>query len=106
MRGRAAIALLACALVPGPAGVAWAGATALVRAAVQARIERAAPGLAYVPTRIAPGIRFVRWRSSRDAVRIWFRNRAGWEVLFVAAPLKGPCRAGREKSFQLAGNKV
>lgn len=106
MRGFAAIAILACAVVLGQAGFAWAATSPLVPAAVQARIERAAPGLAYVPTRIAPGFRFVRWRSGVGAVWIWLRNRAGWEVVFVAAPLKGACTAGKEKSFQLAGNKV
>jgi hypothetical protein len=39
-------------------------------------------------------------------MRIWFRNKAGWQIVFVAAPLRGDCRAGMEKSFQLAGNKV
>ena len=106
MRGRAAIAILACVVVLGQAGVAWAGTSPLVPAVVQARIERASPGLAYVPTRIAPGFRYVRWRSGEDAVRIWFRNGAGWEVVFVAVPQQGACTAGKEKSFQLAGNKV
>jgi hypothetical protein len=38
--------------------------------------------------------------------RIWFRNRGGWEIVFSAPPARGDCRAGIEKSFQLAGNKV
>ena len=39
-------------------------------------------------------------------MRIRFANRAGWQIRFVAVRLRGSCRAGMEKSFQLDGNKV
>ena len=35
-----------------------------------------------------------------------FTNKAGREIVFVATPLRGLCRTGMEKSFQLDGNKV
>ncbi len=98
----AAVLLSAVVAAPG----ADAGPAPLVPAAVQARIAQAAPRLAYVPTRIAIGFRYARWESLPGAVRIRFRNKAGWEITFVAMPLKGSCAAAREKTYQLDGNRV
>jgi hypothetical protein len=39
-------------------------------------------------------------------LRIWFANKAGREITFIAAKFSGNCRAGMEKSFQLAGVKT
>ena len=72
---------------------------------VQHQIAQKAPLVAYVPARLAIGWRYKRWTHA-GALRIWFSNKAGKEIVFVAAPFKGNCRAGMEKSFQLAGNKV
>jgi hypothetical protein len=77
-----------------------------VPAGVQARIEAKAPAVAYVPTRMAIGFHYRSWSYGADVLRIRFRNARGWEIVFVAAPLRGSCVAGKEKSFQLAGNKV
>jgi len=77
----------------------------LVPAPVQAQIAATAPLVAYAPPRLAPGWRYVRWTHS-EALRIWFANKAGKEIVFVAAPYKGDCRAGKEQSFQMAGVKV
>jgi len=88
------------------AAAAEAASAPIVPQTVQAQIQRRAPQLAYAPTRIAPGFRYRVWRFEPDTLRIWFRNKAGWEVVFVAAPQRGDCRDGMEKSFQLAGNKV
>jgi hypothetical protein len=88
------------------AGTASAATNPVVPPAVQARIAAKAPRLAYVPTRMGFGFRLRRWEARSGIVRMWFRNRAGWEITFVAAPLRGSCRDGFEKSFQLAGNKV
>ena len=104
MRIPAALAVAAIAL--GPAATAAAAGRPLVPSAAQARITAAAPTLAYVPTRLGFGYRYARWARSPGTVRIWFRSRAGKQILFTAAPLVGGCRAGFEKSFQLAGNKV
>lgn len=73
---------------------------------VQHAIVRRAPTLAYVPARAAIGYRYRTWTFAGGAVRIWFRNRAGKEIVFVAARRTRPCASGNEKTFQLAGNKV
>jgi hypothetical protein len=77
----------------------------LVPVDVQAQIVARAPLVAYAPSRLAPGWRYERWAHS-GALRIWFGNTAGKEIVFVAARFAGDCRAGREKTFQMAGVKV
>jgi hypothetical protein len=78
----------------------------LVPVPVQHAIVQKAPLVAYVPARVAVGWRYRRWTYQGGAVRIWFANKAGREITFVAAPFRGNCRAGMEKSFQMAGVKV
>ena len=75
---------------------------------VQQLIALHAPELAYVPARIPTGYRYLKWNWSQEegAVRIWFHNKAGKQVVFVSAWLYGGCQSGKEKTFQLAGNKV
>ena len=80
--------------------------TPVVPVATQARIAKVRPSLAYAPTRMLIGFRFRSWRTGPAAVYERFTNKAGWEITFVAAPLRGTCRAGRSKTFQLDGNKV
>lgn len=58
-----------------------------------------------MPARLAIGWHYERW-THQGALRIFFTNKAGREIVFVAVPFKGNCRAGMAKSFQLAGNKV
>jgi len=81
-------------------------AVPVVPAAAQAHIAKARPALAYTPTRMLIGFRFRSWRTGPAAVYERFTNKAGWEITFVAAPLRGTCRAGTIKTFQLDGNKV
>ena len=81
-------------------------ATPVVPVATQARIAKVRPSLAYAPTRMLIGFRFRSWRIGPAAVYERFTNKAGWEITFVAAPLRGACRAGMIKTFQLDGNKV
>jgi hypothetical protein len=71
----------------------------------QHRIEQTAPALAYVPARLAIGWRYERWTHD-GALRIYFANKAGREIVFVATRFSGNCRAGMAKSFQLDGVKV
>jgi hypothetical protein len=75
---------------------------------VQQAIVLRTPQLAYVPTRIPAGYRYLKWRWVAEAglVRIWFRNSAGKEIVFVSAWQYGNCRSGREKTFDLSGKKV
>jgi hypothetical protein len=77
----------------------------LVPAPVQQQIAQKAPLVAYAPARLAVGWHYERW-THQGPLRIFFANKAGQEVVFVASPFKGNCRAGMTKSFQLAGNKV
>jgi hypothetical protein len=77
----------------------------LVPVPVQHQIAQKAPLVAYVPARLAVGWHYRRW-THQGALRIFFSNKAGKEVVFVASRFKGNCRAGMTKSFQLAGNKV
>jgi hypothetical protein len=77
----------------------------LVPPPVQHQIAQKAPLVAYVPSRLAPGWKYRNWTHD-GALRIFFSNKAGKEIVFVAAPFKGNCRSGMSKSFQLAGNKV
>jgi hypothetical protein len=77
----------------------------LVPVAVQHQIAQKAPLVAYVPARLGIGWHYKRW-THQGALRIFFSNRAGREIVFVASPFKGNCRAGMTKSFQLDGNKV
>jgi hypothetical protein len=103
MRNPVVIAILLLGLT---AGVAEGGAAPVVPEAAQARIKAKAASLAYAPTRIPIGFRYRSWQYRQGALRISFRNQAGWEITFVAVPLAGSCRRGMQKSFQLAGNKV
>jgi hypothetical protein len=83
-----------------------AAAQPVVPTFTQHQIAKRAPQLAYVPARVASGYRYHRWTFTGGALRIWFRNAAKREIVFVAAKQRGPCAAGREKTFQQAGNKV
>ena len=77
----------------------------LVPVPIQHQIAQKAPLLAYAPARLAGGWHYARWTHD-GALRIYFKNKAGREIVFIAAPYKGNCRAGMEKSFQMAGVKV
>lgn len=78
----------------------------IVPLAVQHAIAKRAPLVAYVPARGVIGYRYRTWTYQGGAVRIWFRNKAGKEFVFVAARRTTPCANGKEKTFQMAGNKV
>jgi hypothetical protein len=79
----------------------------LVPLPVQHQIAQKAPLVAYVPARLGIGWRYSKWSMGEfGALNIVFTNKAGREIVFVAARFKGNCRAGMTKSFQLDGNKV
>ncbi len=91
--------------VAAAATTAAAAATPVVPVFTQHRIARTVPALAYVPARLAIGWKYERWTHD-GALRIFFRNTAGREIVFVVARFAGSCRAGMAKSFQLDGVKV
>jgi hypothetical protein len=73
----------------------------------QHAIVRRAPLVAYVPARGPIGYRYARWTYSDGALHIWFRNRGQKQVVFTAAKQRAPgCAAGKQKTFQMGGNKV
>jgi hypothetical protein len=39
-------------------------------------------------------------------LHVWFRNRGNVVIAFLVSRQSGSCTAGKEKTFQLAGNKV
>jgi hypothetical protein len=98
------VLLIAVATAAGAS--AAAAATPVVPVFTQHRIATRAPSLAYVPARLAIGWRYRNWKVEGGVLRIWFANKAGRTITFVAARLSGKCRTGMEKSFQLAGVKV
>jgi hypothetical protein len=96
--------LIAVAVAAGAS--AAAAATPVVPTFTQHQIAARAPGLAYVPARLAIGWHYRRWAHHPDELQIFFADKAGHEITFVAVPLIGKCRTGMEKSFQLAGVKA
>jgi hypothetical protein len=90
------------------AAQATAAAAPVVPLSSQQAIAKRAGLLAYVPARVPTGFHYWRWTYTPKprALRIWFRNRANWQITFVVSPQAGPCDRAKEKSFQLDGNKV
>jgi hypothetical protein len=72
----------------------------------QHRIAKTVPAVAYVPARLAIGWHYRRWTHAGGVLRIFFADKAGREITFVAVPFSGNCAAAKEKTFQLAGVKV
>ena len=99
---RTLIAAALAALVPPSAALA---ARPLPETAVLA-IDRKAAFRNFVPTRMLPGFAYDSWSYRGGVLRIDFRNRAGRTIVWRVAPMSGACDAGKQKSFQLAGNKV
>ena len=104
----AVIGLLVSLALPtaAAAGAAIVVDPPVVPRLVQLQLARKAPALAYTPTRMALGFRYTTWQKTLSAVQITFRNTSDREIRFVVTRLRGMCRTGMEKSFQLAGNKV
>ena len=87
---------------------AAAGSTPAVPLRAQQAIKQRTKLYAYVPARVPIGFRYYRWSFTPKppALRIVFRNKAGWEIVFSATPGAACAGTGKEKSFQLDGNKV
>jgi len=98
-----ALALLAAAVAVAPAAAA---ATRPVSGNALLAIDRAAGFRNYLPTRMLPGFGYASWSKKGSVLHVEFRNNAGRTVVWTVAPMTGSCDAGRQKSFQLAGNKV
>jgi len=93
--------------VPCVLAATAAAATPVVPVHSQQALKKKVPSLAYVPTRVGFGFRYYRWATTtRPSLRIWFRDAAKRELTFIATFQHGACATGKEKSFQLDGNKV
>ena len=84
-----------------------AAAAQPVPVTVERQIAKRAGIEAYTPARMITGWRYDRWQYVPGELRIWFSDRARREVEFVVTPrLTASCAAGRQRTFQLDGNKV
>jgi hypothetical protein len=98
---RLALAALLAALALPAAAVA-----APVPTPVVLSVDRATPSANFMPTRMLAGFAYRSWSYRNGVLRITFANRAGRTVVWTVAPMTGRCDTGKQKSFQLAGNKV
>jgi hypothetical protein len=74
---------------------------------IQKLIVKRAPQLAYVPTRIAaPSFKYAGYKASPHGVTETFAQTPTRQIAFTAIPYSGNCPDGKQKSFQLSGNKV
>ena len=88
-------------------GIASAAKTSLVPPFVQNLIAKRSPQLAYVPTRIAaPSFKYAGFKASTTMVSETFAQTPKRKIVFTAIPYSAPCADGKQKSFQLSGNKV
>ena len=77
----------------------------LIPPPIQHEIATKAPLVAYVPSRLAPGWKYVSWAATEDTLVITFKK-AGKRIDFLARRFNGDCTAGSGKTFQMAGVKV
>jgi hypothetical protein len=102
-----AVAVIGVFVAFAASSVASAAAPAVPVRSEHAIAQRT-PTYGYVPARIALGFRYRLWsfESNPPALQVVFRNAAGRTIEFTAAPGKQCDGSGREKTFQLDGNKV
>jgi hypothetical protein len=68
-------------------------------------IDRAAGYRNYLPTR-APALAYAGWSHRGGVLRVEFRSKSGVRVEWRVLPMTGACDDGKQRSFQLGGNKV
>ena len=68
-------------------------------------IDRQMTGRNYLPTRVV-GFTYSGWSHKNGVLRVDFRNKSGLRLEWRVLPMSGNCDAGKQKSFQLGGNKV
>ena len=98
-----AVVLLLIAFTASPA----LAATRPLSGSVLLAIDGRAGFRNFLPTRMLSGFTYSSWSFRSGVLRIDFRNKAGWDVQWRVGPMSaGSCAVGRQKSFQLDGNKV
>jgi hypothetical protein len=115
MRSFAVLAALAIAAVL-PASASAAKPKPVVPTFIQKLIRAKAGTLAYVPTRVPFGYRYVRyrWDAARRVLTITLADRrfpvdGRHSIEFTVTRFQGTlagCGGGREKTLQMGGNKV
>jgi hypothetical protein len=70
------------------------------------KIDRAMTGRNYLPTRMLSGFTYRSETADNGILHVRFANKAGLVVEWRVLPATGTCDAGRQTSYQLAGNKV
>src|SRR5689334_2485295 len=63
-------------------------------------------GRNYLPTRMLPGFTYRSWSLRAGTLRVEFVNEARVRIEWRVQPMTGSCETGKQKSFQLSGNKV
>lgn len=101
MRKLVAILALAAALMPAAALAAGPVPQRVVLA-----VDRTVPIANFMPTRMLPGYSYAGWSYRKGVLRIVFRAPGARTIVWTVQPMSGRCDAGKQKSFQLAGNKV
>jgi hypothetical protein len=93
-------------VVAAAGGTAAQAATRPVSGSALLAIDKRAGFRNFLPTRMLSGFTYTGWSYRGGALRIEFRNSAGWVVEWRVQPMAGTCDAGSTKTFQLDGNKV
>jgi hypothetical protein len=68
-------------------------------------IDRSAGHRNYLPTRTL-NFTYAGWSHKAGVLRVEFRHKAGLRFEWRVQSMTGSCDAGKQKSFQLGGNKV
>ena len=97
--------LLAIAVLAGALPAAALAAVPVPRNVVIA-VDRNVPIANFMPTRMLAGFEYASWSYRRGVLRMQFRAAGGRTIVWTVQPMTGTCDAGRQKSFQLGGNKV
>jgi hypothetical protein len=68
-------------------------------------IDHAAGFRNFLPTRVI-GFTYTGWSHKGGVLRVEFRSKSGMRIEWRVRPMTGSCDTGKQKSFQLGGNKV
>jgi hypothetical protein len=63
-------------------------------------------GRNFLPTRMLTGFTYKSWSLKGSTLRVEFVNKAGVQIEWRVEPMTGDCDTGKQKSYQLNGNKV
>jgi hypothetical protein len=69
-------------------------------------IDARTTGRNYLPTRVGAGYTYYRWSVKGGVMRVDFRAKNGSVLEWRIEPMTGSCDAGKQKSYQVIGNKV